>query len=231
MGATAGSCEQDGVTESSVPEPPPAGTPASGTLAPADAAELLQRQDRLQREVTRMEAELDLGRLLGRVGRVERIGSAASGLMVWRDLDLSIYCTGPDPGRDVAAALGELLAHPGIRAADYRDELGPRSPSGGEHDQRHYATLRYVAGDGEWWKIDLSFWTDAGPRGEFIDGAALQRRLTAETQLAILWIKDVLHRLDGYLREFAGIDVYDAVLNHGVRTPAEFEAYLTRRRT
>lgn len=205
--------------------------PAPASLDPADAAELLRRQDRLQREITQVEAELDLDRVLGRVGRVERIGSAASGLMVWRDLDLSIYCIGPHSGRNVATALGELLAHPGVRAADYRDELGPRSPSGGEHDQRHYATLRYLAGDGEWWKIDLSFWTDTGPRDEFIDGAALQSRLTDETRIAILWIKDFLHRLEGYLREFAGIDVYDAVLNHGVRTPAEFEAYLTRRRS
>ncbi|HEY6738285.1 MAG TPA: hypothetical protein VI076_05495 [Actinopolymorphaceae bacterium] len=204
---------------------------SSTSLSAANAAELLERQDRLQREATRIEAELDLPRLLGRVGRVVRIGSAASGLMVWRDLDVSIYCDGDAPGRNVATALGELMARPGVRELDYRDELGPRSPSGGTHDQRHYATLRYVSAEGETWKVDLSFWTDTGPRGGFSDAAALRRRLTDETRLAILWIKDVLHRLDGYLREFAGIDVYEAVLDEGVRTPAEFEVYLTRRLT
>jgi hypothetical protein len=48
----------------------------------------------------------------------------------------------------------------------------------------------------------------------------------AETRGAILWIKDVWHRRACYPDEVGGVDVYDAVLNHGVRVPAEFAAYL-----
>jgi hypothetical protein len=57
----------------------------------------------------------------------------------------------------------------------------------------------------------------------------MQRRLTDETRLAILWIKDVWHRRPTYPYEVGGVDVYDAVLEHGVRTPDEFAAHLRAR--
>ncbi len=57
----------------------------------------------------------------------------------------------------------------------------------------------------------------------------LSRQLTDETRLAIFWIKDVWHHLPTYSYEVGGINVYDAVLEHGVRTPAQFEANLTER--
>ncbi|MEJ3747737.1 hypothetical protein WEI85_31150 [Actinomycetes bacterium KLBMP 9797] len=189
---------------------------------------LLERQERLQREAEGVLSELDLPALLSRAGRVELIGSVASGLMIWRDLDISIFVA-PDRHRRVAEILGTLLADPRVLDVHYANETGARSPSGGTHDQRYYAVLRYLPPGGETWKIDLSFWIDSGPRGEFLDGAALRARLTSETRLAILRIKDEWHRLDSYPDQIGGIDVYDAVLNHGVRTPGEFDAYLRAR--
>jgi hypothetical protein len=38
-------------------------------------------------------------------------------------------------------------------------------------------------------------------------------------------IKDHWYRLDSYPDIVSGVDVYDAVLNHGVRTVAEFRAH------
>ncbi|MEQ4204458.1 hypothetical protein ABN028_09400 [Actinopolymorpha sp. B17G11] len=224
-----GSYEADSVTGTGNPEAPRTEADAAAAdraLDPARVAELLQRQDDLQAEAGQVSADLRLDVVLGQVGRVVPIGSAASGLMVWRDLDLSIYCTGAEPGRDVATALRDLLADPRLLEAEYRNEVGPRSPSGGTHDQRYYAVLHYLGAGDQEWKIDLSFWTDAGPRGEFIDAGRLRERLTDETRLAVLWIKDVWHRLDCYPYEVGGMEVYDAVLNHGVRTPAEFATFL-----
>lgn len=55
----------------------------------------------------------------------------------------------------------------------------------------------------------------------------MRRRLTPEAQIAILWIKDAHHRMDLFAGHRLGsVDVYAAVLDHGVRTPAEFAAYL-----
>jgi hypothetical protein len=58
----------------------------------------------------------------------------------------------------------------------------------------------------------------------------MRRQLTPETRLAILWIKDVWHQAPFYPDQVSGIDIYDAVLEHGVRTPEQFGMYLHERR-
>lgn len=178
--------------------------------------ELLARQDRLQAEARDVVAELDLLSLLGGLGRVEVIGSAASGLMVWRDLDISVYTSAPR--EEVADVVRVLVAHPEVRDLHF---LGPHMPSGEAKDQRYYAVVLFRD-----WKIDLSLWTSTGPSGGFSDAAELRGRLDDETRLAILRIKDHWCGLDSYPDVVSGVDVYDAVLNHGVRTVDEFQARL-----
>lgn len=79
------------------------------------------------------------------------------------------------------------------------------------------------------WKIDVSFWLSDAPRDQLPYLERLSAQLTDETRVAILWIKDIWHQLPIYPYEIGGFDVYDAVLEHGVRTPREFEAYLRER--
>jgi len=96
-------------------------------------------------------------------------------------------------------------------------------------DQRNSYVVTYEAAADEVWRLDLSLWLSDAPRNQLAQAEAIRRRLTEETRLAILWIKDVWHRLPVYPYEVGGVEVYDAVLEHGVRTPAEFEAYLRER--
>jgi hypothetical protein len=111
----------------------------------------------------------------------------------------------------------------------YRQETGPHSPSGRPVDQRYYFVLRYDTAAGNQWKIDISVWLSAAPRNQRPQLEHLARELTPETRPAILWIKDVWHRLPVYPYEVGGTDVYDAVLEHGVRTLSQFEVYLRER--
>ena len=60
------------------------------TLPPAQAADLLCRQEALQAEAQSVLIELDLARLLTTVGSLRQTGSSALGLMVWRDIDLAV---------------------------------------------------------------------------------------------------------------------------------------------
>ena len=191
--------------------------------------DLLIRQEQLQHEAHEVMTELALPTVLGRVGRVEVIGSAASGLMVWRDLDISVYTDASAADR-VAAVVRDLVANPAVLDLHYANETGARSPSGGVHDQRYYAVVRYRSRRGERWKIDLSLWTDTGPRGEFSAAHRLRDRLTDDTRIAILRIKDIWHQHQDYPDKIGGIDIYDAVLNHGVRTADEFGTYLDAHR-
>ncbi|MFN8662941.1 MAG: hypothetical protein U0075_13690 [Thermomicrobiales bacterium] len=86
-------------------------------------------------------------------------------------------------------------------------------PDGNPEDQRLYIVIRYATAPGVEWKIDLSLWTVASPRapGELL--AELERTLKHEMRLAILWIKDVWHRLPVYPDIVSGYEVYDAVLH------------------
>jgi hypothetical protein len=59
--------------------------------------DLLEQQDRLSAEARRVEAELDLRSLLRPIGEPVLVGSAALGVMVRRDLDLTVVCPNLDP--------------------------------------------------------------------------------------------------------------------------------------
>jgi hypothetical protein len=56
------------------------------------ADDLLRKQAELQAEAQTVEADLGLHALLAPIGQINRVGSAALGLMVWRDLDLTVVC-------------------------------------------------------------------------------------------------------------------------------------------
>lgn len=197
-------------------------------LDAAYAAELLQRQKLLQAESRQVLADLDLIPCLNRLGHAEHVGSSVSGLMVLRDLDVGARCPQPSAAR-VFDTLRPILIRPGVYEVLYREETGPRSPSGQAQDQRYYFVIRYTTPAGQRWKIDISVWLSDAPRNQLRHLDYLAQQLTDETRLAILWIKDVWHQLPTYPDDVSGTDIYTAVLDHGIRTPAQFAAYLKDR--
>ncbi len=90
------------------------------TLDPAAAAEVLRFQDALQAEAREVAAALDLAGRLGTVGTVQAIGSAASGLMVWRDLDFNIVAPGLTRA-GLADTIRPLLLNPQVIGLHYQD--------------------------------------------------------------------------------------------------------------
>jgi hypothetical protein len=156
------------------------------------------------------------------------VGSSVSGLMVWRDLDFNVLCRDLTPER-AFRTMRPLLTHPSVTRLDYRDQTGRRAPPELRGDERSYFVTYSETAAGDEWKIDVSFWRSDAPRDNLPYVERLRKELTAETRLAILWIKDVWHRLPTYPDEVGGYDVYEAVLRHGVRTPDQFDAYLRER--
>jgi hypothetical protein len=73
--------------------------------------ELLRRQDQLQAEAATVRQDLGLDQRLSTLGEVVPVGSAALGLMVWRDLDLTMVCRSLTPSR----WLGLVRCWPGTR--------------------------------------------------------------------------------------------------------------------
>jgi hypothetical protein len=185
---------------------------------PADEA-LLARQDLLQAEVRRFVAEHRLVQLLEPLGRVIPVGSAVTGLMVWRDLDYTVDAPGV-AAETVWDALAPLLHR--CEALAYTDETGDRAAETAPF-QRHYFVFRI---DG--WKLDISLWTNGAPKEVERYQGELGARLDPETRLTILRLKDAWHVRPEYPDVVGGYEICEAVLEHGVRTPVELETYLQR---
>jgi hypothetical protein len=195
----------------------------SGALSPQQAEELLRRQERLQAEAHAVIADLDLVRVLSALGPLRQIGSAQLGLMVWRDIDFSV--SSPQISSERAyESMRPLFVHPRVKAIRYFNETGPfhdQTP-----DERYYYAIVYQGEDGEEWKIDISFWRGQGIHPEPQDDLA--GKLTPETRLALLWLKDIWRHLPSYRAQITSTDLYTAVLEHGVRTPDELDTYLAQ---
>jgi hypothetical protein len=196
----------------------------SETMSAAEAEALLHRQAALQAEAAAVLTELDLIDRLNSVGTVRRIGSSTLGLMVWRDIDLAVSSSGLSIERAVET-VRPLFLHPRVRQVRYLNQAGAFNPTGLVVDDRFYFQVFFDTQAGDAWELDISFWLAAGLHPEPIQEATA-RQLTAETRLAILWIKAVWCRLPSYRHGVWSTDIYDAVLQHGIRTPAQFNRYL-----
>lgn len=67
-------------------------TGADPNRDPAYAASLFHRAQALQSEAGEVMRALDLMSMLGVLGQPEQFGSSVSGLMVWRDIDVTVRC-------------------------------------------------------------------------------------------------------------------------------------------
>jgi hypothetical protein len=150
--------------------------------------------------------------LLGAVGRVIPAGSFVTGLMVWRDVDFGVDAAGLGE-REAWETMWPLVSI--ATAVRYKDD---------RDDRRHYFVLVV-----EGWKLDVPFWTDGAPPVVERFQSELQSRLDQELRLTILRLKDHWHREPSYPETVGGFEIYDAVLNHGVRTLEELDHYLSER--
>jgi hypothetical protein len=140
------------------------------------------------------------------------IGSALSGLMVLRDLD--VMFDAPDATSNaVLTGLATLAERVDVRAVDFRDERSNRRPTPALTDERFYVVLQ-VNG---LWKVDLTFWLHVVGRPHVADALRL-RDAPAHQRLTILRLK---HECTAYPDTITGSDIYTAVLQYGVQTVDE----------
>ena len=197
-------------------------------LAEAEAAALLRRQEVLQAEAVDVLRDLHLPAVLTPAGQPIQVGSSVLGLMVWPDLDFNVLCPRLQADQ-VFETMRPLASHPRVRKLRYANETAAFNRTGQPHNEGYYWGVRYLTPLGVEWKLDVWFLPAEMPRPEMTLLQTLPPQLTPEMRLSILWIKDVWHRLRAYRDQVLSVDIYDAVLAHGVRTPDAFDAYLQHR--
>jgi hypothetical protein len=184
--------------------------------------DLAARAESLQTEALDVLRALELETAFPIFGPPQLVGSALSGLMTYRDLDVTF--TAPTAtASEVLRGLAVIATRPGLLAADFRDERADRRPTPSLTDERFYAVLRYAAPAGLW-KVDLTFWLHTTPRPHAADAERLRAATPVEKQ-AILHLKD---ECPTYPDEVGGTDIYTAVLDHDVRTLTELQNHLAK---
>ncbi len=104
-------------------------------------------------------ADLELDDVLAGLGQPHLVGSAALGLMVWPDLDITVVCG----TLDVAAlcrAASDLMSHPRVRQLTLRNDSGAWNSDPGEVPRRRLLGDR-LPGRAPSWNIDIWFVSDA----------------------------------------------------------------------
>jgi hypothetical protein len=192
------------------------------------ARALARLQDELQAEAREVVRSLGVRELLERAGSVVEHGSSVSGLMAWPDIDFGVTSPGLTPAR-AFDIMQPLLTHPHTTMVRYTNEVGERSFSGTPPDERLFFMVYVQHTTDRVWKIDIPFWLYPESRGDEQFTEQLRARLTPETRLAILWLKSLWHSSPLYPTAVGSMDIYTAVLDHGVRDPAAFDAYLVAR--
>lgn len=187
--------------------------------------DVLSRAEERLRRARGVLAHLRLLERWSRLGTVVVEGAVSYGLVVARDIDTEVFVPAPD----VAACFGvaaEFAVHPRVRRLRFTNDLD------GENEGLYFQ-LRYVDEGGEEWKTDT--WVlrqdHPGPLSSALTGPML-RALTPALRRAILEIKEhhVALEAAGAPKAVHSIDVYRAVLDGGVRSPADFERWPERER-
>jgi hypothetical protein len=192
-----------------------------------EPAKLLARQRALQTEAEGVRAQLGLAQVLGAVGDPVPVGSAALGLMAWRDIDLTVVCPSLDQGPVIAVA-AKLAVHPDVKSVEYRDDSGRWNRKPEKYPDGLYIGLQYHPAAQSEWKLDLWFVDDPARQPDLAHLRTLPERLTDDVRLAILRIKTMWSARPQYGVSVRSWDIYTAVLDHGVRDTDEFARWLTR---
>ncbi|ACL04088.1 conserved hypothetical protein [Desulfatibacillum aliphaticivorans] len=178
-------------------------------------AELLDEQARqVIKDVRLMESWQSVGATLNMVG------SFAMGLMMnHRDIDCHVY-TDPFSLPDSFLAVSKIAENPRIRSVNYINLLDAEDKCLEWH-------AVYEAPDGETWKIDMiHILVDSVFDGHFEKVAQrVSQALTQEARLAVLSIKDAMPEDQNVM----GIEIYQAVIQDGVRDIRAFLEWKARR--
>lgn len=159
--------------------------------------------------------------LIAAVGPARVVGSVDLDLMTWPDVDVNVRLP-HDEDVSTFFDLGKAIAerYPAFKMGFSRHSIRPDVPI----DWGLYWGVR-IPHAGATWKLDL--WGVG--EGDFFRMAdeheCLKRRLKGVDRLTVLRVKDHARRRPDYLGGMS-VRVYEAVTEHGVKTPEDFDAWL-----
>lgn len=195
-------------------------------------SEALEQQKALQEEADRVVELLHLDTLLADIGQPVRVGSSALGLMVRRDIDITIICT--DLGADTLtafAALGSrlMVMDRHVLAMRFRNDAGRWNADPAAYPDGFYLGLSVRAEDGRDWTLDIWAVDQPARQPDLNHLQTIPPRLSDRHRQIILALKQALSTRPKGDDVPQSAQIYEAVLDHGVEDLAQLEAWFAGR--
>ncbi|MBB3455886.1 hypothetical protein FHT86_004185 [Rhizobium sp. BK313] len=192
--------------------------------------DMLKQQAALQAEADAIVKALDLDGILRIVGNPVRVGSSALGLMVRRDIDVTVICEKLDRTAHVAIAqiAGQLMLHPCIGAVRFRNDSDFWNKTPEDYPDGLYLGISYRSANNDDWNFDVWFVDEPERQPDLKHLQTILPRLSTAMRETILTIKTIL-ATGSYTKPVSSSLVYEAVLDGGVSSVAEFESWLRQR--
>jgi hypothetical protein len=194
---------------------------------------ILDRQKLLQKEADEVVELLGLGPMLASIGRPVRVGSSAMGLMVKRDIDLTVVCERLGAATlktfsEIGARLMLLDKH--VVCVRFRNDMGVWNADPAAYPDGLYLWLSVRTPDGNEWTVDIWAVDQPERQPDLRHLRILMPRITDEYREVILRIKQVLmDRQRSSETRVASALVCQAVMDDGIREITDFDEWLNNR--
>ena len=193
---------------------------------------LFEAQKRLQAEADEIVRDLQLEHLLGSIGQPIRVGSSAMGLMVRRDIDITIVCPRLDAATlkafaEIGAELMRKTAS--VESVRFRNDTGAWNKEPTKYPDGLYLGLTIRAANEAVWTFDIWAVDQPGRQPDLAHLKNLLPRITTAHREAILRIKQVLADRPKGTDAIPSALVYEAVVDHGIQTIEQFERWYRER--
>ncbi len=193
-----------------------------------DPKKLLERQDRLQDEARSILTKLRLPGRLSLIGRPLQVGSSALGLMVRRDLDITVICAELDLKR-VAKLCSELICLEGIKNLRFQNRIDRSEQTTPTITNDLQISLSYQLDNERTWNIQVRLIDEPERQLDLQHIKSLPTKLNPLNRELILTIKNEWYQRPEYGTSVTGYLICDAVLNQGVTSLKEFEQWMEKR--
>jgi len=182
-------------------------------------SQLLQKQDKLQAQAHEVLQDTKLLAILKEFGKPVIVGSVALGLMVWRDIDLDVEVDNKFSADDLLKIAKRAFSHGKIKDIRIIDNTTPFEKN---RPKSYYLGIYYQEKGQEKWKVDIRFVkAEDSYAKDYLK--EISSKLTPEKIEAILEIKQAVYQHPEYGKKFSSVDIYEAVLEKGIKSPDEFK--------
>lgn len=199
--------------------------------------DLLSDQRLLQKEADKIVDLLRLEALLSNVGKPIRVGSSAMGLMVRRDVDITVICDDLSLSdtraafAQVGAKLMSMDRH--VASVRFRNDTGAWNTDRASYPDGLYLGVSARSDDGMDWTLDIWAVDQPERQPDLNHLRTLLPRLTDDRRKTILLIKRALvgAKSRPLASKIPSAYVYDAVVEDDIGSVEQFSEWLASKMT